>query len=65
MESSQSIAESYVLVILLIAAVALILVTWLLPEKSQEMLDFVINDRFGTSFRLPFGVKDRYNIRGS
>jgi hypothetical protein len=49
---------------LIVAAVVVFTVIWLMQDRVSEFLDS-INYRFGTSFKLPFGVKDRYNIRGT
>lgn len=49
---------------MIVAAVVVFTVIWLMQDRVSEFLDS-INYRFGTSFKLPFGVKDRYNIRGT
>ena len=62
MESSTSTLESAIVLLSAITVLGLVL-SWLFPDQAQELLDTFVNERLGTKIQVPFGVKDRYNIR--
>ena len=65
MESSEVAQQSSILVFLFCLAVLSCVSAWLFPERAQDILDSVINQRLGLGLQIPFGPKDRYNIRGT